>query len=89
MLTTSLEFFATLKWLDGRPLIDLIEPYRRHIFTAVLDTYEPDGMPKYDLALLSRAKKNHKTSRSNSSRSVLFAGSREPAGQFVFAARER
>jgi hypothetical protein len=30
---TSLEFFAVLKWLDGRPLLDTIEPYRRRIFS--------------------------------------------------------
>jgi len=26
---TSLQFFGALKWLDFRPLLDTIEPYRR------------------------------------------------------------
>jgi phage terminase large subunit-like protein len=59
--TTSLEFFGTLKWLDGTPLIDLIEDYRKAIFTEVLDRYEPDGRPKYNMALLGRGKKNAKS----------------------------
>jgi hypothetical protein len=31
-----LEFFAKLRWLDGRPLLDTIEEYRRAIFETVL-----------------------------------------------------
>jgi hypothetical protein len=58
---TSLEFFAKLQWLDGKPLIDTIEPYRRRIFTEALDTFDPDGRPKYSLVLGGRAKKNAKT----------------------------
>jgi hypothetical protein len=58
---TSLEFFGRLKWIDGRPLMSTIEPYRRAVFTAVLDTRRPDGVPVYNLALLGRAKKNNKT----------------------------
>jgi hypothetical protein len=33
-LPTSLEYFAALKWIDGRPLLDTIDPYRRDLFTA-------------------------------------------------------
>jgi hypothetical protein len=59
---TALEFFSMLRWIDGRPLIDTIEPYRRKIFTDVLDGKDADGRPAYNLALCGRAKKNHKTS---------------------------
>ncbi len=57
----SLKFFAKLKWIDGSPLLDHIEPYRRKIFTAVLDTVDTEGRLRYDQALLGRAKKNFKT----------------------------
>jgi hypothetical protein len=30
---TSLQFFDHLCWLDGKPLLDTIEPYRRELFT--------------------------------------------------------
>jgi hypothetical protein len=57
----SLAFFAKLKWLDGRPLIDTIEQYRRDIFSRVLDAVRPDGTPAVNLALLGRGKKNWKS----------------------------
>ena len=60
-IPTSLEFFDKLKWLDGRPLMKTIEPYRQHIFTQVLDTFDPDGRPTFNLTLCGRAKKNWKT----------------------------
>jgi hypothetical protein len=56
-----LDFFGHLVWLDGRPLLDTIEPYRRQILTEALHTFEPDGRPKYNLVLSGRAKKNYKT----------------------------
>ena len=59
---TSLEFFADLRWLDGRPLLDTIEPYRRQIFVQALDDRRPDGSPAHNLVLCGRAKKNFKTS---------------------------
>jgi hypothetical protein len=58
---SSLEFFGMLNWIDGRPLLDCIEPYRQRIFTAALDTFEPDGRPFYNLVLSGRAKKNWKS----------------------------
>jgi hypothetical protein len=58
---TSLLFFSKLKWIDNRPLMDTIEPYRRELFTKALDTYLPDGTPKFNLVLSGRAKKNNKT----------------------------
>ncbi|SEE09161.1 Phage terminase-like protein, large subunit, contains N-terminal HTH domain [Rhizobiales bacterium GAS188] len=57
-----LEFFGKLKWLDGRPLVDTIEDYRKQILTDVLFTFGPDGAPIYNMALCGRAKKNWKTS---------------------------
>jgi hypothetical protein len=44
---TSLQFFSKLRWLDGRPLLDTIEGYRRELFTAALDTFE-DGRANVD-----------------------------------------
>jgi phage terminase large subunit-like protein len=58
---TSLQFFSRLQWLDGTPLLDTIEPYRRDIFRKVLDTYRPDGAPIYNMALCGRGKKNWKS----------------------------
>jgi hypothetical protein len=58
---TSLQFFDHLRWLDGKPLLDTVEPYRREIFSRALDTYRPDGSPQYTMAVLGRAKKNCKT----------------------------
>jgi hypothetical protein len=48
---TSLDFFGRLKWIDGRPLLDTIEPYRRRLFTDALDTLGPEGRPRYNLVL--------------------------------------
>src|SRR5215469_2973988 len=58
---TSLQFFGGLKWLDGKPLLDGIEPYRRHIFTQALDTFDDTGRPLYSMVLCGRGKKNSKT----------------------------
>jgi hypothetical protein len=60
-LPTSLEYFSHLKWIDGRPLLDTIDPYRRDIFTAVLDTFRPDGVPEKNFVLAGRGKKNWKS----------------------------
>jgi hypothetical protein len=59
---SSLEFFGKLTWIDGRPLLDTIETYRRDIFTAALDTFGRDGLPKYNLVVCGRGKKNWKSS---------------------------
>ncbi len=59
---TSHDFFSLLRWIDGRPLLEVIEPYRRRIFRAVLDTFdETAGRPQYNQALMGRAKKNWKS----------------------------
>ena len=36
--TSPADFFAQLRWVDGRPLSKLIEPYRMKIFTEALFT---------------------------------------------------
>lgn len=56
-----IEFFRALRWIDKRPLLDVIEPYRRRIFQEALFTFEADGRPRYNLALTGRAKKNYKS----------------------------
>jgi hypothetical protein len=56
-----LDFFSRLQWLDGRPLLATIEPYRRAIFSEALYTFDEDGRPRYTMALCGRAKKNWKT----------------------------
>jgi phage terminase large subunit-like protein len=56
------EFFAGLVWLDGRPLLETVEPYRRDIFDAVLWSFDDAGVPLFNMALCGRAKKNWKTS---------------------------
>jgi hypothetical protein len=58
---TSLEFFSKLRWLDGRPLINTVEDYRRRLFTSALDSVDADGLPTFSLVLSGRGKKNNKT----------------------------
>jgi hypothetical protein len=55
------DFFGALVWLDGRPLMDTIEQYRRDLLSSVLWTFDDDGRPRYNFALMGRAKKNWKT----------------------------
>jgi hypothetical protein len=50
-----LDFFGRLNWLDGRPLMSTIEDYRRETFAQVLYTFDPDGRPRYNRALIGRA----------------------------------
>ena len=58
---TSLQFFGHLKWLDGTPLLDHVEQYRRDIFAKALDSFDAHGHPLYSMALCGRAKKNAKS----------------------------
>jgi hypothetical protein len=58
---SSLQFFDHLRWLDGKLLLDTIEPYRRDLFTKALDTYRLDGSPAYSMVLAGRGKKNAKS----------------------------
>jgi hypothetical protein len=54
-------FFDKLVWLDGRPLLDTIEPYRRTILSDGLFSFDEDGRPRFNFVLCGRAKKNWKT----------------------------
>ena len=56
-----LAFFGLLRWIDGRPLLDTIEPYRREILSSVLYDFDGDR-PRYNFALTGRGKKTFKTS---------------------------
>jgi hypothetical protein len=61
MSISPLDFFARLKWIDGRPLLDTIEPYRRDLFVKALHTFGPDGAPMFNMVLAGRGKKNWKS----------------------------
>jgi hypothetical protein len=54
-------FFERLVWLDGRPLMSTIEPYRRRLLETALYTLRDDGTPLYNFVLSGRGKKNWKT----------------------------
>jgi phage terminase large subunit-like protein len=56
-----LAFFNRLVGLDGRPLLETMEPFRKRTFSDVLYTFGPDGRRKYNVALIGRAKKNFKS----------------------------
>ncbi len=60
-IPTPLEFFRHLTWLDSRPLLETIEPYRQNIFMEALHSFDGDR-PHYNLVLTGRARKNWKTS---------------------------
>jgi hypothetical protein len=60
-MATSLDFFERLRWIDGKSLLNTIEPYRRDIFTKALDTFGPDGFPQYNMVIAGRGKKNWKS----------------------------
>jgi hypothetical protein len=54
------EFLASLVWLNGRPLLEVVEPYRRRLFEAAFQR-AADVAFAYNLILAGRAKKNWKT----------------------------
>jgi hypothetical protein len=57
---TPIKFFSKLKWINERPLVDVIEVYRRDIFERALYAFDGER-PKYNLVLTGRAKKNWKS----------------------------
>src|SRR5580693_6792130 len=73
-----------LGWLDGRPLLSTIEPYRRQIFNDVLFTFDPDMRPRYDRYLGGRAKKNWKTADLILAALYRFLAWESPAGNDSF-----
>jgi len=56
-----MEFFRKLKWIDKRPLLDVIEPYRQRIFEQALFSFDDLCRRLYNLVLTGRAKKNWKS----------------------------
>ena len=58
---TSLQFYGHLKWLDGTPLLDHVEQYRRDLFTNALDSFDASGRPLFSMVLAGRGKKNAKS----------------------------
>jgi phage terminase large subunit-like protein len=56
-----LDFYARLRWLDGKPLLDTMEDYRKRLHQAALYTFRDDGAPLYNFVLSGRAKKNWKS----------------------------
>lgn len=56
-----MKFFALLKWLDGRPLLDVIPIFWQQNVTEALYIFRPDGSPQYNRTLWGMAKKNLKT----------------------------
>ena len=57
-----LKFFNLCRWLDRRPLLTVMEPYRQTILHDALYAFREDGAPQYKRVLTGRAKKNSKTS---------------------------
>jgi hypothetical protein len=55
-----IDFLRLLVWLDGRPLLDTVEPYRQRIFEAAFSR-TAEGQPVYSLVLTGRGKKNAKS----------------------------
>jgi hypothetical protein len=62
VIVDPLTFYSHLVWIDGRPLLDTIEEYRRKILLEALYTFDQDGKtPRYNLVLTGRGKKNWKS----------------------------
>lgn len=78
-----LQFFGLWKWIDGRSLLDTIEPYRREILQGALYTFDGDR-PRYNLALNGRGKKNWKTSDLILAVLYRFMAWESPAGNDAF-----
>lgn len=58
---STLALFARLKWIDGRPLVERIEAYRRRLFERFFDERDETGRPQYNLLVAGRGKKNWKS----------------------------
>jgi len=56
-----LSFYKHLNWIDGRPLLEVMESYRQKIHREALFTFRADGSPQYRRVLCGRGKKNSKT----------------------------
>lgn len=58
---TMARFLASLRWIDGSPLLAHVEPYRRRLFEQFFDERDADGRLRYNLGVFGRAKKNWKS----------------------------
>ena len=54
-------FFAMLRWIDGTPLLEHMEPYRLRVFEQAFNDVDDAGHPRFNLILCGRAKKNWKS----------------------------
>src|SRR4051812_10453517 len=61
MQLSTLKLFARLKWIDGTPLLDRIEPYRQRLFVRFFDERDELGWLLYNLLVAGRSKKNWKS----------------------------
>jgi phage terminase large subunit-like protein len=60
-IISPIKFFKLLKWIDGQPLLNVIDEYRRKIFMEALYTFDENGDPFYNRMLAGRGKKNWKS----------------------------
>ncbi len=60
VLTSALQLLDHLRWIDGRLLAEVVEPYRRRLFEQLFERDER-GRLRYTLALWGRGKKNWKS----------------------------
>ncbi|MBI4528397.1 MAG: hypothetical protein HY695_31775, partial [Deltaproteobacteria bacterium] len=49
-----LQFFSKLRWIDKRPLLEVVEAYRQRIFQQALFSFDEDGEPRFNLVLTGR-----------------------------------
>lgn len=56
-----LKFLSLLRWLNGKPLLEVMDKYRLDILREALFSFRPDGSPQFKRTLTGRAKKNSKT----------------------------
>lgn len=56
-----IEFFRALRWINKKPLLDVVEPYRQKIFEQALFCFDDLCRLVYNLVLTGRAKKNWKS----------------------------
>jgi hypothetical protein len=56
-----MQFYSKLRWIDGRPLLDVIEPYRRELLTKALFSFDDRGRLLYGTVIAGRARKNWKS----------------------------
>lgn len=61
MQLSTIRLFTKLKWIDGRPLRSVVEPYRQQLFVRFFDERDDAGRLRFNLGLFGRAKKNWKT----------------------------